>query len=64
MSDDDVMLMNFATDEADESSKGSNNVKVTGGKWRDRRRLKMMLDGKQPAKRERLEEGQANGLQA
>lgn len=59
MSDDDVMLMNFATDEADESSKGSNNVKVTGGKWRDRRRLKMMLDGKQPAKRERLEDSPA-----
>ncbi|QLG74770.1 hypothetical protein HG535_0H00960 [Zygotorulaspora mrakii] len=54
MSDDDVMLVNFATDEGDASSNARQNVKVVGGKWKDRRRLKMMVDG-EPSKRKRLE---------
>ncbi|CCD23544.1 putative ATP-dependent RNA helicase NDAI_0B05110 [Naumovozyma dairenensis CBS 421] len=44
---DDGMLLNFVTDDSSTSKSTSNNSqKVTGGRWKDRRKLQMMLDGK------------------
>lgn len=54
MSDDDFMLVNFDTSGAPEERKAS---KVTGGRWKDRRKLRMMMDGKSPAKRRKVENG-------
>lgn len=52
MSDDDVMLLNFDTSGVTEERK---SAKITGGRWKDRRKMKMMMDGKRPVKRRRVE---------
>lgn len=52
MSDDDGMLLNFETS-AGPAERAV--TKVTGGRWKDRRKLKMMVNGKQPAKRRKME---------
>lgn len=58
MSDDDGMLLNFDTS----ASAGERTAtKVTGGRWKDRRRLKMMVNDKQPGKRRKVEKSQDNG---
>ncbi|AET40730.1 putative ATP-dependent RNA helicase Ecym_6354 [Eremothecium cymbalariae DBVPG len=47
MSDDDgMMLVNFTTGDNGGYSKPARQVKVIGGKWKDRRKLKMRLEGK------------------
>lgn len=55
MSDDDGMLMNFIMDDSTTSSNNTTS-KVTGGRWKDRRKLKMMIDGKEPTKRRRADD--------
>lgn len=60
MSDDDGMLLNFDTSGGTEERK---SAKVTGGRWKDRRKLRMMMDGKAPSKRRRVEQGDEGGEQ-
>lgn len=56
MSDDDgLMLMNFSTSSEGNTSNNS-ATKVTGGKWKDRRKLKMMLNGKRAHKKRKIED--------
>ncbi|QLL33807.1 hypothetical protein HG536_0F01320 [Torulaspora globosa] len=57
MSDDDGMLLNFDTN-ADFGEKTV--AKVTGGRWKDRRRLKMMVTGQQPNKKRKIEKAREN----
>lgn len=58
MSDDDGMLLNFDTN----AEIGERTVaKVTGGRWKDRRRLKMMVNGQQPNKRRKTDKTRENG---
>lgn len=45
--DDDGMLLNFTTDVSDASETVSRG-KITGGKWKDRRKAKMMMEGRKP----------------
>lgn len=56
MSDDETMIMNFTTGNdggSDPSEKTS--TKVSGGRWKDRRKLKMLMDGKTSAKRRKVD---------
>ena len=46
MSDEDSMLLNFTTNEDTAGSSYKQAAKVTGGRWKDRRRMKMKLEGK------------------
>ena len=45
MSDEDSMLLNFTTNEDTAGSSYKQAAKVTGGRWKDRRRMKMKLEG-------------------
>ncbi|KAL2708211.1 ATP-dependent RNA helicase DBP7 [Kluyveromyces marxianus] len=57
LEDDDGMLLNFTTDVSSEDRVGSkSNSKVTGGKWKDRRRAKLLLEGRKPRGRARGQE--------
>lgn len=64
MSDDDGMILNFVSNEesADNGQKGS--AKIVGGRWKDRRKMKMMMQGPSSKKR-RIEpsEDVSNGAQ-
>lgn len=44
MEEDDGLLLNFATDSA--PVKKTKSVKVTGGRWKDRRKLQLSLQGR------------------
>ncbi|AAS53453.1 AFR082Cp [Eremothecium gossypii ATCC 10895] len=47
MSDNDgLMLMNFTTESGPDNASSHRRVKVTGGKWKERRKLKMKLEGR------------------
>lgn len=50
MSDDDSMLLNFTTDDTPSVGR-SVSTKVTGGRWKDRRKMKMKMDGREPKRR-------------
>ncbi|KAG7664999.1 DBP7 [[Candida] subhashii] len=54
MDDDDGLLLNFATPDTSVSSASTSsskaNSKVTGGKWKDRRKLQLALQGRTPKK--------------
>ena len=43
MSDDDGMLLNFSTNESGAGDSKPSSTKVTGGRWKDRRKMKMMM---------------------
>ncbi|AMD19351.1 HBR450Wp [Eremothecium sinecaudum] len=44
--DDGLMLVNFSTS-VDNNASSSKQIKVTGGKWKDRRKLKLKLEGRE-----------------
>ncbi|KAG5417910.1 DBP7 [Candida metapsilosis] len=48
MSDDDGLLLNFAIPDASSSSTtpATKNVKIKGGRWKDRRKLQLSLQGR------------------
>lgn len=47
MSDDDGMLLNFTTNlKPDVASADSTSNKITGGRWKDRRKLRMLMNKK------------------
>ncbi|AQZ12272.1 DBP7 (YKR024C) [Zygosaccharomyces parabailii] len=45
MSDDDSMLLNFITNEDDANNTRKASTKIVGGRWKDRRKMKMMMEG-------------------
>ncbi|CDO96050.1 unnamed protein product [Kluyveromyces dobzhanskii CBS 2104] len=49
--DDDGMLLNFATDSGDAGESAQNRGKITGGTWKDRRKAKLLQDGRKPRPR-------------
>ncbi|KAH9199108.1 P-loop containing nucleoside triphosphate hydrolase protein [Zygosaccharomyces rouxii] len=51
MSDDDGMLLNFSTNESGAGDSKPSSTKVTGGRWKDRRKMKMMMEGRPNKKR-------------
>lgn len=53
MSDDDSMLLNFTTNDDATGSSYKQAARVTGGRWKDRRRMKMKLEGKTASKKRR-----------
>lgn len=60
MSDDDGMLLNFSTNEDGGGGFKPSSAKVTGGRWRDRRKMKMMMEGR-PNKKRKLKQNAATG---
>ncbi|EDO16074.1 hypothetical protein Kpol_1016p14 [Vanderwaltozyma polyspora DSM 70294] len=57
MIEDDGMLLNFSTDTTEDNNDSKfNSGKVTGGRWKERRKLKMMMEGREPVKRKTFEE--------
>ncbi|EJS42933.1 dbp7p [Saccharomyces arboricola H-6] len=57
MSDDDSMLLNFSTNYDAPGDSFKQATKVTGGRWKDRRRMKMKLDGKLGSRKRRADAG-------
>lgn len=56
MSDDDGMLLNFVTD-GSSVEKSSNSSKITGGRWKDRRKLRMAMKVKTDGFSKRKDDG-------
>ena len=47
MDDDDELLLNFAAPDTSSVAASKNqNVKVLGGRWKDRRKLQLALQGR------------------
>ncbi|GAV54754.1 hypothetical protein ZYGR_0AS00760 [Zygosaccharomyces rouxii] len=59
MSDDDSMLLNFSTNEGGGGDSKPSSTKVTGGRWKDRRKMKMMMEGR-PNKKRKVNQSTAN----
>ncbi|CAI1552450.1 hypothetical protein SEUBUCD646_0K02440 [Saccharomyces eubayanus] len=55
MSDDDSMLLNFSTNDDAAGNSYKQAAKVTGGRWKDRRRMKMKLEGKTGSRKRRAD---------
>ncbi|KAF6070692.1 DEAD/DEAH box helicase family protein [Candida albicans] len=56
MDDDDELLLNFAAPDTSSVAASKNqNVKVSGGRWKDRRKLQLALQGR--TKKRQLETG-------
>lgn len=64
--DDDGMLLNFSTGGETGDDVYNNRAKITGGKWKDRRRAKMMMEGRGSRQRvDKRERGEpSSGLNA
>ncbi|CAI4045135.1 putative ATP-dependent RNA helicase SKDI_11G2350 [Saccharomyces kudriavzevii IFO 1802] len=62
MSDDDSMLLNFTTNDDAAGNSFKQAAKVTGGRWKDRRRMKMKLEGKTASKKRRADVTGDQGL--
>ncbi|CCK69261.1 putative ATP-dependent RNA helicase KNAG_0C01480 [Huiozyma naganishii CBS 8797] len=59
---DDGMILNFVTSSGSAADEATGTKKITGGRWKDRRKLRMQLQPK-PNKREQEEEGLADDLE-
>lgn len=57
MSDDDTMIMNFSTgNDGASDAPEKTSTKISGGRWKDRRKLKMLMDGRTPVKRRKVDQ--------
>lgn len=56
MSDDDGLLLNFAIPDSSDSSAVpvNKNVKIKGGRWKDRRKLQLSLQGRTKEKKSKV----------
>lgn len=50
MDEDDGMLLNFSTNTVAAAAPSKQNAKVSGGRWKDRRRMQLSLQGREPKK--------------
>lgn len=57
MSDDDGMLLNFSSTENGSADPKPSSTKIKGGRWKDRRKMKMIIDGR-PNKKRKLDQPQ------
>ena len=65
MSEDGDFFINLATPEQQKSSTSNASNKLSGGRWKDRRKLRMMMDDGEGKKRgHRNDAGDSNGAQS
>ncbi|CCF55780.1 hypothetical protein KAFR_0A03450 [Kazachstania africana CBS 2517] len=61
MSDNDGMILNFTTSDESGSNATKRSNKITGGRWKDRRKLRMAMDDKKTDRKRSHEETENRG---